>query len=493
MSDDELKPISKEEEKVALDRKVAVQLLWNRGNLDYKLDELQRDMKQKFYNSKRKVNVWLTSRRLGKSTLLCVLAIEMCIKRSGTIVKFLSPEMKQTKTIIGPLINEIIQDAPDNLKPGFRLQEMVWRFPNGSEIHLAGSDGGGSEKLRGCKAHLCIVDEAGFCENLKYAVRTILLPTMLTTGGKMILSSTPPKEANHEFLEFVEDADSQGILIKKTVYDCPRYTPEFIEKEIIANYPGGRANIEFRREYLSEILRDEDYSVIPEFTDELEAKIVREWERPAHFDSYVAIDYGVRDLTVALFAYYDFKQARVIIEDEIVMNGAKMNTASLAKAIQDKELELWHDRFTGEPIKPYLRVSDNNLLLIQDLQYQHGMTFLPTDKHNKEGFLNQLRLMIQDEKVIINPKCKTLISHLKFARWDKDKKKIKRSKEVAHADALDAAIYLIRNMVYSKNPYPLNTYNFDTFVRPEVLKEKKVSEQARVIKNIFSNKVKTRF
>lgn len=484
---DELTPTSTEEEQREISRKIAIEVLWNRGNLDYRLDDLQREMKRQFYNSKRKVNVWLTSRRLGKSTLLCALAIERCIKSPGSIVKFLSPEMKQTRSLSSTIFNDLIKDAPKNLKPEFKTQEMLWRFPNKSEIHLAGSDNGGAEKLRGAQADLCIVDEAGFCDNLKYAVRTILLPTMLTTGGKMILSSTPSIRADHEFNEFIEEAEINKVLVRKTIYDSPRYSSDFIESEILNQYPGGKTDPEFRREYLCEVFRSEELSVIPEFTEELQAEVVKDWPRPPHFDSYVAIDYGVRDLTVALFAYYDFRAGKIIVEDEVVMNGVRMNTAILAAAIKKKEGDLWHDKYTKQPMAPYLRVSDNNLLLIQDLQSQHGLNFIPTDKHNKEGFLNQLRLLIQDKRIIIHPRCNTLINHLKHASWDKDRKKFRRSAALGHADCIDALLYLTRNVSLTKNPYPAGSYGFDVHVPQELLKPQ-VSQQARTIEKIFDFK-----
>lgn len=482
---DELKTQTEEEKQAEISRKAAVEILWNRGNLDYKLDALQREMKANFIYSRRKINTWLMSRRLGKSHTLCTLAIETCLKKPRSIVKYLSPEIRQTKTIINPIIRELIADAPANLKPEFKTQENLWRFPNGSEIHVAGSDKGGSEKLRGTASNLCIVDEAGFCDDLKYTVRTILLPTMVTTGGKLLLSSTPPRQSEHEFIEYVQAADIEGSLIKKTVYDCPRYSKEFIEAEILAQYKGPE-DPDFKREYLVEMNRNEDFTVIPEFDDAAEIEIVKDIPLPAHYDSYVSVDYGVRDLTVALFAYYDFKLAKLVIQDELIMNGVRMNTKILAEEIRTKEANLWQDPYSGTPKPVYMRVSDNNLLLIQDLSSIHNLFFTATDKHNKEGFLNQLRLMISDRKIIISPRCRTLIHHLKYASWDKDRRKFKRLAGLGHADAVDALIYLIRNVVYSKNPYPNNSYGENFHVNANLASP--VSKQASVFKDLFTLK-----
>jgi hypothetical protein len=56
---------------------------------------------------------------------------------------------------------------------------------NGSEIHLAGTEKGNAEKVRGVSADLCLVDEAGFCDDLDYIIKNILFPTITRgTGSK---------------------------------------------------------------------------------------------------------------------------------------------------------------------------------------------------------------------------------------------------------------------------------------------------------------------
>ena len=134
-------------------------------------------------------------------------------------------------------------------------------------VNLAGADGGHFEKMRGKKAKLNIVDEAGFCDKLGEIVMDVLLPTTTHTGGKIILSSTPPKDFDHDFNNYVEAAELEGYLTKKTVFDNTLLTKEQIDK-IIKRYPGGVENRSFRREYLCEMLKDPDKSVFPEVDEE---------------------------------------------------------------------------------------------------------------------------------------------------------------------------------------------------------------------------------
>lgn len=439
-------------------------MLWRKGNLEWKLDNTQRELYNFILNGTGKTFVINAGRRIGKSWLLTIIAIEQCIKKPKSIIKFLQPEQKMIRTNLRPIMDEIIVDCPPELLPEFKTQDNIYRFPNGSEIQLAGTDGGNAEKIRGGNADFCFIDEAAFVKTeLPYLVRSILVPTTMLTRGKIILSSTSPKEENNDFGRYMEKAEKDGKLIRKDIFqaynenknskNC-RITEEIIQ-EIINEYPEGINDPEFKRECMNITPKNSDLSVVPEFNDELEKEIcIDSWPRPAFYDSYTSMDIGFKDLTVVLFAYYDFDNAVTVIEDEIVLNGHKMTTNNLAEQIRLKEIELWTDKLTNEFKKPYLRVSDNNLIVINDLQQLHGLTFLPTQKDNKELQVNKLRMEVGGFQVYINKRCKTLITHLKYAQWSKNRDEFKRSSDNGHYDAIDALCYLIRNIDKNKNPYP---------------------------------------
>lgn len=427
--------------------------LWRRGNIAWKLDATQAKMYEAYRSSNRKTNTWVCSRRLGKSFALAVIAIETCQRKSNAIVKFLAPEQKQVRTILRPLFQEILMDCPAELMPVYRKDDSIFKFPNGSEIQIAGCDNQQYESMRGGKADLCIIDEAGFVTELEYIVRSVLLPTTLSTNGRIILSSTPPRSADHDFAEhYVKEARFNNHLVLFTIDDCPRYTPEQIEA--MALEYGGRDSIEFRREFLCEFLTDDKFQVVPEFDEKRRKEIVKEWERPPFFDCYVSMDIGFDDLTFVLFAYWDFKKNKLIIEDELVMNGPTMTTDVLATSIKFKEGSLWSDIYTGEPKKPYLRVSDNNLILINDLSVTHKLIFQPTEKDDKDAAINNMRVMIKSGQIVIHPRCKNLILHLQNATWTKNRKSYARSPDHGHYDGVDALVYLCRNVQIGKNPYP---------------------------------------
>jgi hypothetical protein len=73
--------------------------------------------------------------------------------------------------------------------------------------------------------------------------------------------------------------------------------------------------------------------------------------------------------------------------------------------------------------------------------------------------MSYLRDLIELRQIYINPRCKTLISHMKTASWDKSKKDFKRSPDGGHYDGVAALLYLSRNIDKTRNPYP-NGYRY---------------------------------
>lgn len=430
--------------------------LWLRGHLSWMLDSTQKELYDLYYNSTHKIMTWLLSRRQGKTYTLVILALEQCIRHPNSIVKFVCPTKLQMMTNLRPLFKQILETCPDEMRPEFRAKDFIYYFPNGSEIQLAGTDSGHAERLRGGDSHLWFIDEAGSCDDLENVVRSILLPTTLITKGKGILASTPPKESDHPFLLFIEDAERRGSLIKKTILDNPRITKEQMD-ELIQEL-GGLNTEAARRELFCEIVKDSNSSVLPEVTEELLKNIVKPWARPAFYDSYVSMDLGFQDLTAVIFGYYDFKADKIVIEAELPFNFREQDKhiEKLTEQIQDKEKELWFNPLTGEKKDPLIRVSDINMIVTNEISKTSGYTinFINARKDDKDSAVNNLRVMLANNKVIINPNCTTLIRHLKNAKWSKSKKEFARSGDDSHYDFVDALIYFTRHVNFRKNPYP---------------------------------------
>lgn len=477
---------------VKLSKKEVVSELWRRGELKWKLDAVQQELYDLYYSGKHKTNTWLCARRTGKSYALVILALEQCIRNKNSIVKYAAPTKIQINTILRPLFKQILEDCPEDIKPTFKNSEYIYYFPNGSEIQLAGTDSGHAEKLRGGDSHLAVIDEAGSCSDLKDLVNSILLPTTLITKGKIIMAGTPPKEEDHDFIWFIEQAEARGSLIKKTFLQNPRLTQE--QREELINELGGLNTDEAKRELLCELIKSKSTSVIPEFDANLEKEIVKEWPKPPFYNAFVSMDLGGTDLTAVLFAYYDYRADKVIVEDEIIMDFQEPgnNLEKLTQLILEKEQQLWTNPISGELKEPKLRVSDTNPIALNEIRKYSNQKigFIATKKDDRDAALNNFRILLQSRKIIIHPRCKGFIRHLKNVRWKNKNSRTEfaRSADNGHYDAVDAGIYLIRNINFNDNPYPihydLNLRRPDAFIYNEDSLRK--NDNKDIFKKIFN-------
>jgi hypothetical protein len=449
---------------VKVSKQEALAELWRRGILTFKLDKNQKELYDLYHNGADKINTWLLARRSGKSYTLLNLAIEVCLKKPNAIVKYLAPTKLMVKQITEPLMEKLLRDCPEEFKPEFKTQFYTYYFPNGSQIQMAGSDGGHAEKLRGTDADLVIIDEAGSVDDLDYIIKSILIPTTLITKGKLILASTPPREGDHPFISYIESAEAKGTLIRKTIYDNPRLVQSDID--LMAEAMGGVTSHDFQRECLCLIVKDPTLSVIPEFTPDLEVQITKEWPKPPFYDAYVGMDLGGKDLTAVLFAYYDFRADKVIVEDEIRFDFTQQDNhlKLLTEKIEQKEESLWKNPISGELKTPYLRVSDINYIAMNEISSlsKNKISFVAARKDDKDSAINTLRIMLAAKKIIIHPRCTMLLQHLRNVKWASkhSKKDFARSTDDGHYDAVDALIYLIRSVAMGKNPYPPG-YGYD--------------------------------
>ena len=438
--------------------------LWEMGELYWKLNNVQREIKEMVDTDDTKTSAVVLSRRSGKTWWMVVESLMVCIKQPNAIVKFVFPQQSDAKKNVHPLITEITEDCPRHLRPVFNSQDKAYIFPNGSTIQLSAANGKRIENIRGGRANLCVIDEAGFVDDLRYAIRSVLSPTIRTTKGKIIMASTPSRSPDHEFVtDFMIPYKASGRLKVFTIWDNPNFDDN-IRQEILDDYPLGVDDPDFKREYLCEIAIDKEAAICSEFYEDKESIVFNDETAPSipeYLDFYVGADIGYRDLTVMLFGYYDFKNATLVILDELVMSGPTMTTEALAKEIRLKEKLRF--RQSNFDVDPYLRVMDNDLKLINDLQKLHNIMFLPTKKDNKEGAINEMKIWMKQGRIRIHERCEHLIYHLEYGQWNNKRTDFKRladspDKRIqgGHVDAIPALYYLIRNIHTHRNPFPTN-------------------------------------
>lgn len=426
----------------------ATEELWRRGKfLDLILDDTQKGMVQDFKDSDSLFYIWMCSRRLGKSVALNGVAIELALTQPGSRILYLSKTTDNVNEIVDQASSVILANCPDALAPAFKKQENKFVFPNGSEIRVKGLDNTGPDVIRGVKAHLTILDEFCFMRNLDYLISSIVQPMAIESHGRILMASTPPDTPGHDSLTWIQKAEERGALTRKTIYDCPRWSDKQIR--LFEEEAGGAHTDTFKREYLAEVVISRSKAILPALTDENYERLVEEVKLPYYIpDCYVSLDIGFRDLTVALFGYWDYEKAILKIQDEIVLRGNEATTDNIARKIVNKETELWSH------VSPHKRVCDTDPRLIADLKKLSNLHFRPTKKDNKEAQVNQVNIMIERGQIQIDPRCKTLLLHMRYGIWNDARTGFSRTKALGHCDAIDALLYMARNIDRGNNPMP---------------------------------------
>jgi hypothetical protein len=401
------------------------------------------------------------------------------------------------RKIIRPTITRLLDDCPKEIRTKFHFHEGIYKFKNGSELQVEGVANDTADNLRGTPSHLSIVDEAGFIDDLDYLIADVLTPMTLTTKGRLLMASTPPKTPGHPFKKYAEDAQFKGVYIKQNILEHlelikndpehfkQRITPEQVE--IIKQSCGGDQSTTWLREYMCMFIQDTESAVIPEFNEAMALKVVQDWPRPKFYDAYTAMDLGFNDFHAVLFAYYDFASAKLVIEDEYLIAGRLTDTSRLAAMIRQKEHDCWSDKH-GNSREPYMRVSDDNMLVINDLINLHNLQFLPTRKDDKDAAINQVRMKFSSNSIVIHPRCKNLIYQLKTAVWDSKRKSFARSADAGHYDLIDTLIYLVRNVQYNKNPFPSGWDKVGTALFRPIKDQIELSPTLQAVKSIFIKK-----
>jgi hypothetical protein len=214
--------------------------------------------------------------------------------------------------------------------------------------------------MRGTTNDLMVFDEAGFTSDLNYIYNSVVIPsTTHRPDCPVVFSSSSPLSPAHEFVGFIQRAEKEGCYGKYTIFDNPLLSQKDIDR--LADACGGYESTTFRREFLCEIITDSSLQIIPEWSDSYLSETTRNEFYP-FYHKYTSMDIGVRHLTAGQFAYYDFRRAKLVIEDEWQLQGIEVTTKNIYETVSAKEKELW-----GEAAKPYKRIADNNnLILLQD-------------------------------------------------------------------------------------------------------------------------------
>ena len=475
-------------------REEVVNELWHRGQLSWILYKHQLPIYKRIREILASDDVDMNSyvincsRQFGKSFTEFLIAVEDCLRRPNETIVFVAPLKSQVVEIInGKTYGTIFATCPKDLIPNFK--DSALNFPNGSRIRMAGTDNRNYENLRGGAANTVFLDEAGFMSNLEDGVLPTVEPMTKTTGGKVIFSSTPPESLDHDYHEVLRYHTEAGLISTFTIWDDKSLTEKQLQK--IINQCKGRDTTKFKREFECKAVADTSKQVIPNFNEERQVKALlpddnfKKDKLYNYWKKYVVADWGGRDKTAILFAHYNYKTKKVIIEDHLDLNGEQITGTVIANKIKEK-VGNWD---TAMCEVRYI-CDNNNPLIMQEMNITHRIPFVPTTKGRLHEMVETVKDWEFDDRIQYDPAAEFILKCVASAHWNNNRDEFARSKIYGHYDGMAALVYLIRNVDQYSDPLPVGVDTFTHLVIPQ--QNQQTVTTYRQLSNIFYNPKKNR-
>jgi hypothetical protein len=401
------------------------------------------------------------SRRWGKTRYAAIKSYEAANAGESRIGRYCAPTKNHGRQFVEPAFDWVASLLPEAKRARFDRQANTWRWPNGSVCHLGSAETMGDVEAQvGTECHFGIGDEVGKMRSdlFKHWHRSVMLPQFLTTNGFMLIATTPPMNMGHYCSELMRACKTRGSYARYTIEDCDHVSVdarrdvirEILAPDSIAWEPwmedAAKAHPDIRREMYCEHISDPTRMIVPEWQQVAE-ECVAEIERPEFADHYCAADFGFEDLTVVVWGFYDFASARLVITHELAMHRA----SGLDVGFKAREVE------QAIGAQRVFRCADAPVQMLADLMDKArgpGLVFAPALKDDAQAAINKLRMLIQQKRIVIHPRCKTLISHLHNGTWNAARTGFERVEGYGHWDAIDALKYMIRTINWGKNPFP---------------------------------------
>jgi hypothetical protein len=446
--------------------------LWTKGKLRYKLWEQQLAIYDAYRSLPPTASeaVFLCARQFGKSYLGCVLALEDCLRFPDTCTLVIGPDIKQTVGIVAPRLRDICKDAPAGLVVQ-QKSESKWTVGS-SELVIGGMDIS-SASQRGKTLQNVYVEEIVDSNPDKYmdSLRGDIGPALThSKGGRITFLTTLPRMPDHPFLlDTVPAAMLNGAYYKYTIYDNRQINQEQFDRCV--KLAGGIDSVDFRREYLCEVVRDGSLVLVPEFSEE---RHVMPCAVPEHAKFWIAGDTGgTRDRHVFHLCCYDFLRNKTLVIDERAFP-SETSTGQIVPELREMEKD-YHISSRHVDCPGQLQI---------DLMLHYSYpTSLPR-KDELDATVNQVRKAAQCNEFEIDPKCRFLITTLRSGTYNATRSDLMRTRSLGHCDAFMSFAYGLRHKNVS-NPYPpiyrKEPHKF--YVDREV---PQMSKSAQVLKSMFT-------
>lgn len=360
------------------------------------------------------------SRRVGKTTVANMIAQLVCLVPESKVL-IMSPNYSLSSISFELQRNYVKKFELDVVKDN--TKERILELSNGSSIRMGSVSQ--VDSCVGVSYSLILYDEAALSVAGEDAFNVALRPTLDKPTSKAIFISTPRGRLNW-FSRFFERGFSPEYPQWVSLHADWRENPRAVEADI-EEAKLSMSKAEFEQEYLASFntFQGQIFDYKETCTQDLSTLEI------AGLETIMGLDIGFKDATAGIVLATDGEKFYAL--DEYYQS--ERTTSQHAQAI--KALEEQYD-------VQYIFIDSAAQQTRHDWAAEYDLTTINANKSKLDG-IAYVQSIVEQEKLIVDPKCKELLASLDQYRWSDKENLIKETPvhdRYSHmADALRYALY----------------------------------------------------
>jgi PBSX family phage terminase large subunit len=348
---------------------------------------------EEFIASDKRYKLLCWGRRAGKTFAVGYEILIALVSKNNALVSYYAPTRDDARNIAWEDFKDLLE--PITVKTNEQMLEIEVRTNHGgtSLLRLSGWEAvKNRDKGRGVENDLVVLDEAAFFPMFVEKFEKVIEPTLLTSKGRLIITSTP-NGFNHFYDLFNKSKqDPDWFVSHCTSYDNPHNDPVEIDKLRDKKDPDA-----FAQEYLADFRKVQGL-VYKSF--DIGQHVVTTLLEPSEVVLTVgAIDFGFTNPTAMIQITKDRKGVYWLY-NEFYETGK--TTPELIQHMHSRKCEYWYP----DPAEP-----DR----IEEMR-RSGLSTREVSKDIKAG-INTVQTLFRENRIKIDSRCTNLIFELNSYRW----------------------------------------------------------------------------